>query len=59
MRIVLAISSLVPGGAQRVMTLLAGEQEAAAFDTELLVQHITRFCLAALGLEKSLREVQS
>jgi AcrR family transcriptional regulator len=42
-----------------VVTLLAGEQEAAAFDTELLVQHITRFCLAALGLEKSLREVQS
>jgi AcrR family transcriptional regulator len=41
-----------------VVTHLAGEKESTAYDAELLAKHITRFCLAALGLEKPLGEVQ-
>jgi len=36
---------------QPVVTQLAGEKESAAYDAGLLARHITRFCLAALGLE--------
>jgi AcrR family transcriptional regulator len=35
-----------------VVTLLDGEQQAAGYTAEVLARHITRFCLAALGLEK-------
>ncbi len=41
-----------------IVTQLAGQQEAASYDAALLARHITRFCLAALGLEPPLGEGQ-
>jgi len=39
-----------------IVTLLAGEEEAAGYNAEVLAKHIARFCLAALGLEKPLTQ---
>ena len=35
-----------------IVTLLVGEEEVRTYDADLLAEHITRFSLAALGLEK-------
>jgi AcrR family transcriptional regulator len=35
-----------------IVTLLVGQDEVRAYDADLLADHITRFSLAALGLEK-------
>jgi AcrR family transcriptional regulator len=37
-----------------IVTLLVGEEEVLTYDAELLAEHITRFSLAALGLETRL-----
>ncbi len=39
-----------------IVTLLVGQEEAATYGVDLLTDHITRFSLAALGLEKSFQE---
>src|SRR5262249_33318482 len=38
--------------ARPIVTLLVGDEEARSYDAPLLAEHITRFSLAALGLEK-------
>jgi AcrR family transcriptional regulator len=39
-----------------IVKLLVGEQEFRTYDATLLAEHITQFTLAALGLEKPIRE---